>query len=475
MIDRIVVAGLTDYEQGILDRLLQQLESKRPRNLTRSLYYDAKHVEKWLGSVIPARYYRLGLTMGWSAKSVDLLTRRCNLDGFTWADGDLESLGSDIVWRDNHLGAEVNQSLTASCKHATAFLAVSHGVEADGEPPVLVHGLEALNCTGLWNGRKRGLDAAVAVTERDDEGPTELTLFLPNLTIGAAKDRGRWAVTSRSEHYLGVPVEPLPYRPQLGRPFGASRISRPLMAAQNSATRTLIRMEAQSDAFSLPQLFLLGADASVFKNADGTPNGEFRSAVGTMLGIPDDQELLDEGNNLARAQVQQISAASPQPHIDTMRQMAQIAASETNVPEIYFGVSDKANPTSADALFIQDLPLINESEGAMDDWSPAIQRTQLRSLQALNGLEVVPDAWKSIRPKWRSAAYESRAAAADAGMKLASQVPGLAETEVGLEMLGMSSEQIVRFKAERRRTAGAEVLRNAAALARPVGVTDGAE
>ena len=465
--ERISVSGLTDYEQGVLDRLIQQLDKKRPRNLTRSLYYDGKHVEKWLGSVVPQRYFRLGLTMGWAAKSVDLLTRRCNLDGFTWADGDITALGSDIIWRDNHLGAEVNQSLTASCKHSTAFLAVTAGIEADGEPPVLVHGLDALNCTGLWNPRKRALDAAVAVTDYDDEGPSALTLFLSDLTIGAAKDRTRWAVNARSQHYLGVPVEALPYRPQLGRPFGASRISRPLMAAQNAATRTLIRMEAQSDAFSLPQLFLLGADASVFKNEDGTPNEAFRSAIGSLNGIPDDQELLDEGNSLARAQIHQISASSPQPHIDTMRQMAQIAASETNVPEIYFGVSDKANPTSADALFIHDLPLINEAEGAMDDWTPAVQRTQLRALQALNGLPSVPDEWKSLRPKWRSPAYESRAAAADAGVKLASQVPGLADTEVGLEMLGMTPDQVERFKAERRRNAGRSLVESLIATPAP--------
>lgn len=468
MSERIVVNGLDDSEQGILDALLAQLEAKRPRNLVRSLHYDGKHSVKAVGNLIPEQYYRLGLLLGWPAKSVDLLTRRSNLEGFVWADGDLASLGADQVWRDNHLGSEVNRALTASCKHATAFLAVSHGNEADGEPPVLVHGLDALNCTGLWNGRKRGLDAAVAVTERDDEGPTELTLFLPNLTIGAAKDRGRWAVTSRSEHYLGVPVEPLPYRPQLGRPFGASRITRPLMAASQAAARTLVRLEAQSDAFSLPLLMSLGADASVFLNADGTPNGAFRSAFGSMIGIPDDQELLDEGNNLARAAVQQISAASPQPHIDTMRQWAQIAAGETNVPEIYFGVSDKANPSSADALFIQDLPLITEAEGAMDDWSPGIQRTELRALQALNGLREVPREWLSIKSKWRSALYESRAAMADAGAKTIASMPWLGETEVGLELLGLDAQQIERAMSEKRRAEAIMLTKSLAAASSDV-------
>ena len=451
MDDRIVVVGLTDYEQGVLDRLMKQLDAKRPRNLLRTLHYDGKTVVKAVGTIIPDAYWHLGLLMGWPAKAVDLLTRRCNLEGFTWVDGDLGSLGVSEVWRDNHLGAEVNRALTASCTHATSFLAVSHGDPSAGEPAALVHGLDALNCTGLWNVRSRSLDAAVAVTERDDDGPSALALFLPNLTILASKSTGRWLVTSRDTHHLGVPVEALPYRPQLGRPFGASRITRPLIAAHKAAARTLVRLESSSDVYSQPLLALLGADSSVFTNADGTPNKAFRSTVGSALGIPDDQELLDEGNNLARASIQQIAASSPKPHIDTLRQWAQVAAAETNVPEIYFGVSDKANPSSADALFIQDLPLITEAEGAMDDWTPAIQRTMLRALQAASDLEEVPDEWRTLMPKWRSPRYESRAAMADAGAKQIAALPWLGETEVGLEMLGLDASQIERALSEKRR------------------------
>lgn len=463
--ERIVVDGLSDFEQGVLDRLVEQLDKKRTRNLMRSLTYDGKRTVRQVGTMIPDQYYRLGLVMGWPAKAVDLLTRRCNLDGFTWTDGDLDSLGAAAIWRDNHLGAEINRALTASCKHSTSFLAVSHGIETHGEPPVLIHGLDALNCTGLWNERKRALDAAMAITGRDDEGPAELTLFMPNLTINATRGRGGWSVDARQGHSLGVPVEPLPYRPQIGRPFGASRITRPLMAAHSAAARTLIRLEAQSDAFSLPLLLLLGADESVFLNPDGTPNKAFQSTFGAMLGVPDDQELLDEGNNLARAGVQQISAASPKPHIDTMRQWAQIAAAETNVPEIYFGVSDKANPSSADALFIQDLPLITEAEGAMDDWSPAIQRTMVRALQAANRLDETPAEWLTLKPKWRSARYESRAAMADAGAKQIASLPWLGETEVGLEMLGLDASQIERALSERRRAQAVALTKTLAGAA----------
>ena len=57
----------------------------------------------------------------------------------------------------------------------------------------------------------------------------------------------------------------------------------------------------------------------------------------------------------------------------------------------------------------------------------------------------------SIDCKWRNQRYISRAAEADAGGKQVAAVPWLAETEVGLELLGLSEQQITRALAERQR------------------------
>ena len=47
--------------------------------------------------------------------------------------------------------------------------------------------------------------------------------------------------------------------------------------------------------------------------------------------------------------------------------------------------------------------------------------------------------------------YLSRAAQADAGSKQLAAVPWLAETEVGLELLGLDAQQRARAMAEKRR------------------------
>ncbi|CQD07246.1 hypothetical protein BN970_01362 [Mycolicibacterium conceptionense] len=82
----------------------------------------------------------------------------------------------------------------------------------------------------------------------------------------------------------------------------------------------------------------------------------------------------------------------------------------------------------------------------------------IRALAIQNGLNEIPAEWKSIDTKWRSPVHLSRAAVADAGMKQLAAVPWLAETEVGLELLGLNEQQIDRAMSEKRRTSGREVM-----------------
>jgi hypothetical protein len=88
-----------------------------------------------------------------------------------------------------------------------------------------------------------------------------------------------------------------------------------------------------------------------------------------------------------------------------------------------------------------------------------------RGLAIQNGLDTIPDEWKTIAPKWRSPIYLSRAQQADAGSKQLGVVPWLADTEVGLELLGLDEQQIQRALAEKRLAAGRNVIAAIAARA----------
>lgn len=445
MSEKITLPGVSDDVNDVLGRLLKQLDEKTPRNLLRASYYDGKRAIKQVGTVIPPQYYRLGLVLGWSAKAVDVLARRCNLDGFVWPGGDLDSLGYQEVVDDNFLMAEFSAAAVSSLLHGVVFAINTEGGER--EPKSLVHFKDALNATGEWNARTRRLDNLLSITDREEGRPSALALYLDGETIEAEKDQGKWSVKGIKKHPWGVPAEAVAYRPRIGRPMGSSRVSRPVMSLHDQALRTVIRLEGHMDVYSFPELWMLGADESVFKNADGTVKPAWQVMLGRIKGIPDDDEA-PEG--LARADVKQFAASSPQPHLDALKQQAQLFSGETSIPLTSLGVSDMSNPTSADSYIASREDLIAEAEGTTDDWAPPLRRVMVRALAVKNGEKSIPPEWGTVDTKWRSPVYLSRAAQADAGMKQMVAVPWLADTEVGLELLGLDEQQIKRAMAGKR-------------------------
>jgi hypothetical protein len=450
--EKLTVPGLSDDELAALNLCAEELSRKSHRNLLRSSYYDGKRAAKQIGTVIPPQYANIGIALGWAAKGVDGLARRCNLDKMIWPDGDLDSLGMKGLEESNFLLSEISQGRTDSLIHGVSYLITTKGDESAGEPAALVHAKDALNAYGVWNTRRRSLDNLLSVTDREDGRITGFVLYLDGVTISAEREDGAWIV-DRSEHPWGVPVDPLVYRPRGSRRMGKSRITRPVMGHQDAALRALVRLEAHMDIYTIPKLFLLGADDSIFKNADGSVKASWQIALGRALGIPDDEEAANP-----RADVKQFDAQSPDSHLAQLNALAKLMARETDLPDSDFALTDMANPTSADSYSASRENLIAEAEGAMDDWSVPIRRTVNRALAIQNGFSEVPEQWGSIETKWRSPIYLSKAAAADAGAKQISVVPWLAETEVGLELLGLDEQQIRRAMADKRRAAGRAVV-----------------
>ena len=77
-----------------------------------------------------------------------------------------------------------------------------------------------------------------------------------------------------------------------------------------------------------------------------------------------------------------------------------------------------------------------------------------------------------MRAQFTDPSMSSPAAQADAFVKRAQVIPGFAESEVGLEMAGLTRGQITRFKAEQKR-AGAQNLLAALATSEPSEVDNG--
>lgn len=457
-------------ENDLINGLLAEIERRRIGNMLRTSYYENKRTIRYVGTLIPPQYFNLGLVLGWTGKAVDALARRCNLDGFVWPDGDLGSIGGTDVVDDNHLLSEVDAAIVAAMQHGPAFLVNTLG--EDDEPAALIHVKDATEATGTWNRRRRNLDNLLSVIDKDkDNQILSLALYLDGETVTARRDKAglKWQV-DRNEHIYGVPAEVFPYKPAPKRAFGQSRITTPMMGLQDAAVRELARREGHMDVFSYPEFWLLGADESALKNSSGAMKAVWEARLGRIRGLPDDDEAVDPA--LARADVKQFPAASPDAHWSDINGLAKLFAREASLPDTAVAISGLANPASAESYDASQYELIAEAEGAVDDFTPALRRSFVRALAMLNKVAVadIPAGWKSIDAQWRDPRYLSRSAVADAGMKQLSLAPELVGTEVGYELLGFTPQQVRRAVAAKRLADGQGTL---AALVRRGVTVDG--
>lgn len=153
-----------------------------------------------------------------------------------------------------------------------------------------------------------------------------------------------------------------------------------------------------------------------------------------------------------------VQAALLEPHNANIKQLAGEFSGEASIPLTSLGVPDQSNRTSADSYLRPREDLIAEAEGSLDDWTLPLRRYIARGLAIQHATEVDPR-WSTFETKWRDPDYLSRARS---GRRWRQAVgvgaPWLADTEVGLELLGLDAQRICRALAEKRRAAGRQVL-----------------
>lgn len=448
-IHQAVFAGLAVDDRATLLRLIEQLNCKRRRNEIRRRYYDGHNVLKDLGISIPPSLKSVEVVVGWPAKAVDSMSRRTVLEGFSSPDqGDELTALIEDLWESNRLASEIPAANTSALIHSCAFGFVHVGDQAAGEPPVLITVRSAEDATGTWDRRLRALRDALSVVEVDvaTGQPTLMNLYLPGRVVSLRRVREGLFDATEVRHGAGVPVELLPYRADLMRPFGRSRITRGVMYNTDAAVRTMLRTEVGAEFYNAPQRYALGADMDAFEDESGNPVPAWTVMLGRLLTLS-----RDEDGNMPT--VGQFAQQSMQPNIEQLRSIAQMFASETSLPVGSLGIVQD-NPESAEAIRAR-----NEELGIeIEHWqrtalSPAWQRLMQRAVAMSTGSDAAISEARRMRAIWGSWSTPSEVSQAQAALARVQAVPRLAETDVELERMGYTRGQIESIQAQWARAA----------------------
>lgn len=418
--------NIPDDDATTIANLFKTWADKYPRNLIRTRYVEARETFQDFGIGIPDAIKRKAMPMiGWPAKAVRALADLSVFEGFSLP-GDTDPYGIRGIEEDNALDVEVPQAITSAYTHSCSFMTVAKDPESGH---MLIMPRSADWSAALWDSVNRRIGAALTITDDDESGRiTGFNAWLPGRVYTCEKHGREWSSERVDTGLSTVSVVPLCYDAQLNRPFGRSRVSRPLMALTDIGFRTIVRMEGNAEFYMSPKLWFLGAEQDAF-SAD-----TWSSLISAINAISKDED----GDTPSLQQMQQ---ASMQPHSDMLKTIALMVASETNLPVNDLGIT-MDNPPSAEAMAAAERKLSREADRQNLRFGRAVKDATMMAVCMRDDLAEPPDDLKAIRPVWSPTREVSDAARADAFSKIASVSPEFAQTEAGWRYAGFDQKDI---------------------------------
>jgi hypothetical protein len=448
------VRALTEDEQATVNRLYQNVLAYQERNLKLSAYAEGEHrLERWGFSVSPM-FRDLSLVVGWPQKACDVLAARLRPSGFSLPTP--STLLDDIedVFSSNYMGFIEQQAIEASVRHGVSFVFTSRGDTDLGEPDPLVTVATALTASCEVDPRSRIVRSALELL-----GGSKVNLYLPGVVLLCVRRPGGWVV--EDEFPTGtnrVLCTPFVHGASVEKPLGRSRITKPLMNYTDAAVRTMLRQEVSAEFYSAPRQILLGADDDVFRDQDGNMHTGWEAIVGAVWAIPDDEDEMT--GEKSRANLQQLPQMSMQPFSDQLRLIAQMASGETGIPLSYLGVAQDSNPTSAEAIYANEIDLVRIADGQKPSLGMGRLSLAKDVLTALHGdLDDAAEAdLRGLTARWadsrtRSIMEQSQFVATQVGA--GNFQPG---TRATLDQLPITREDAERIASENQRATGNSIL-----------------
>ncbi|MFT3877148.1 MAG: phage portal protein [Propioniciclava sp.] len=399
----LVLSDLADTStRGKIDAMLQRLDATRRSNQLKQAYYDFEaRIPR--SPVLPIAWQEARQVCGWPATVIDVLEERLDLLGWRGdKSGTLEALfrtgGIDLEATLGHLDALL---------YGVAFLQIDPHAVADGRPD-LVTAASPLTTTGIWDGQRRRLVAALTIVERDNttDQPRVIAYADDEVTGSLQKVAGVWRWVDRRLNPLGrTPVVQMVNRPRASRLGGRSEITRPVRSYTDQAVQTLAGMRANRDFYAYPQRWAENAPDDLFADDDGTPKPGWVTAMAAMLtsGQP--------GPGQQPVRFGSFASSPPTPFLDQISGLATQLAGEAAIPPHYFGLLTD-NPASAEAIRNIESRLVKRTERRQTSFGWAWREVGTLVLAAhgqdANGISV----------HWRAADTPTVAAEADATVKL---------------------------------------------------------
>lgn len=441
----------SEGEEDVFRRLIRKIQVNRARNHQRTLYADGEMLLAHYDARLPDGKTIEQTPFFWPQKAISVFASRLVPARFTMRDegllGDLEDafIASDAALVES-------MAIRAALEHGPAFVFTSPGDVDAGESEVIVTMASAMRATAEFG--RTGI-AGTVTAALEMVSPRRGNLHLPGRVLDVELGTSRRSVV-HGEYRAPQRVGCAPYihGPSDHRPFGVSRISRPVMGYTRAAMRAFVGSEVSGAWYAQPRERALGVDAESF--ADGA----WIQAPGGVQGVPDisEEDAPNMPDSLRRAEFHTLPQMSMQPYSDQMRMIGGLFSGAASIPPSYIGIVADSNPQSAQAVWASEIDLVREANLQRPGLNKGRRLLALNVLTVLHGNDFSPRDAAGLVSHWedphtRSPLEQSQFVAQQVGV--GNMQPGTAAT---LAELPITPESAQAIREDNRRAGSGRLL-----------------
>lgn len=447
--------GLYDEERILLRELMDVYNFHYSKNKIKDKYYNGNVTlgDVNLGIALPEGFRGLEVGCEWGAKAVDVLASRSMFDGFVGASGN-ESDAMRGICDSNGLLFEYGKACRDELKYGCSFATLS----ADSEIGVKIRFHSPMTSAALWDGEKGRIKCGFAIIDTaPDEAkdstwhPSLVNFYTDNAVVVLRAQGERW-FAERYPHKMGRPLmEPFVWNATNQKPFGRSRIKKPVRELIKGYVRTVANATIGLEFSTAPQKYLLGLTDEQY---DVVVNQKFKQYIGSLIASTTNPETGEKPT------FGQLPQGTITPHVNMIRLLATQFSAATGLTISDVGIVNDANPTSSEAIIAQSQTLVLMAEQLNAGNGDALHNIALMAQAIARNvrLEDLTEDERDVIAHFKNPAMPSVSSTADAAIKIASARQGFANTDTFLEMIGFDQADIRRIKAQEQRARGAQVL-----------------
>ncbi|MBP2323365.1 hypothetical protein JOF56_003750 [Kibdelosporangium banguiense] len=440
--------SLSKYELDTINRLSAQLRRDAVKLTRYGDYYEGTRHLEHLGIAIPPDLRQFIVCVNWPRITADSLEERIDLEGFRLPGKHERDKNLWHVWQANNLDEESQLAHLDAIIYGRSYICVGSNEDDESTPLITVE--SPLEMTAEVSPKTRRVTVALRLyRDKDENGHVvdKATLYMPKVTVWAEKrwtgsERG-WVEVDRDEHLLGrVPVVPLVNRARTGDRYGVSELQ-DVIDLTDAAARALTLAQLATEALSVPQRAVLGAEEKDFVGPDGKVLPKWAAYFGAIWALENPD-----------AKLHQFTAADLGNFKTIVDHYAAMVSSVTGLPLRFFG-QNTANPPSAEGIRADEARIVKRAERRQRAWGGAWEEA-MRIVKRIQTGDWDDDL-QELETIWRDPATPTRAQQADAAVKLVQAQ--ILPVEAAWEEMGYSQTRIDELRSMReRQLAATDVL-----------------